>query len=321
MFGQTLWLYTFFCEGRGIDWPEGIVSNVQRNLDVWNEVFRDDPERLITVAGGQTSWQDVTNRIVLNLEPGSFDALNITGYFGLGEEGDAALDELGNSATAADVAIWVRKHMNENEITFIRNQFDLAKQLQVPIVFYEAGQHITPNPFGEEPAYAQALLDIQRDTALYNLYKEWFALIENVLDEGTESLMMHFSFVNSLSARYGSWGMLETLDQDTSKIYAPKFQAIMEKISACEDPGNSLIDPKIDHPGIRIRKESANLYTLESEEFIHRLYIYNTRGQCIEKRKVNENRCTFQLPDKPKGIYIIEIQSYNSRAIQKIQVK
>nr|HPR33257.1 hypothetical protein [Prolixibacteraceae bacterium] len=139
MFGQTLWLYTFFCEGRGIDWPEGIVSNVQRNLDVWNEVFRDDPERLITVAGGQTSWQDVTNRIVLNLEPGSFDALNITGYFGLGEEGDAALDELGSSATAADVANWVRKHMNENEITFIRNQFALSKQLQVPLVFYEAG--------------------------------------------------------------------------------------------------------------------------------------------------------------------------------------
>ncbi|MBN1925247.1 MAG: T9SS type A sorting domain-containing protein [Prolixibacteraceae bacterium] len=321
MFGQTQWLFTFFCEGRGMDWPEGIVSNVQRNLDVWNDVFQDDMDRLVTVVGGQTAWQDVTNRIVLNLDKGTYDALNITGYFGLSEEGDAALDELGSSATAADVAHWVRKNMYETEITYIENQYELAKQLNIPVVFYEAGQHITPHPFGEEPAYSQAILNVQRDTSMYNLYMEWFRLIEDVFDEGEESLFMHFSFVSALSAQYGSWGILETLDQDTSQIYAPKFHAVMEKINACENTGSSVDIFKNPVPVIKILSAPGNRFTIKSEKPFKTIRIYNPNGQCIKKTDVNLTSCSFQLTDRAKGVYIVEIQTENSRAVQKVWVE
>lgn len=323
MFGQTQWLNTFFCEARGISWPEGIVDNIQRNLDIWNDVFQEQRTRLVLVAGGQTGWQDVTNRIVNKLEKGSFDALNITGYFGLSEEADQALDQLGAKASTTDVAQWVRKNMHDEAITYIQNQYQLAKKLNVPIVFYEAGQHITPHPFGAEPTYAKALLDLQRDTAMYNLYNEWFKLIENVIAKGEESLYMNFSFVGSRSARYGSWGILETLDQDTSVIFAPKYQSITEKIYQCGNPsGNKVIDFSSTGDEIKITHQQAGLFTIESAKPLKSVHIYNSMGQSISK--INTRQATsfsFQLEPQQKGLFIFEVIGEKSRSLKKIIIK
>jgi hypothetical protein len=238
MFGQTQWLYTFYCVGKGIDWPEGTVNRVQNNLDIWTSEFTDDPDRLIRVVGVQTAWQDVSNRVVMNLTEGSYDAIAITGYFGLGEHADSVLDILGEDATVADITSQVRKSRIKNEATWIQSQYDnLASVVDVPIIYYEAGQHITPTPFGEEPTYANALLEIQRDTAMYNLYKEWYGIIEDIVPDSQQTLYMNFSFIGTLSARYGSWGILETLDQDTTVIPAPKYSATLQQIRKCENSG------------------------------------------------------------------------------------
>lgn len=323
MFGQTQWLNTFFCESRGLSWPEGIVDNIQRNLDIWNDVFQKQRTRLVLVAGGQTGWQDVTNRIVNKLEKGSFDALNITGYFGLSEEADQALDQLGAKASTTDVAQWVRKDMRDEAITYIQNQYQLAQKLNLPIVFYEAGQHITPHPFGEEPTYAQALLDLQRDTAMYNLYNEWFNLIENVIIKGGESLYMNFSFVGSRSARYGSWGILETLDQDTSVIYAPKYQAITEKIYQCGHPSeNKVVDFFSTAGEIKIIQQQAGSFVIESAKPLKSVHIYNSIGQSISK--INARKATsfsFQLEPHHKGLFIFEVIGEKSRSLKKVIVK
>jgi hypothetical protein len=49
---------------------------------------------------------------------------------------------------------------------------------------------------------------------------------------------MNFSFIGGRSARYGSWGILETMNQDTALIPAPKYRAIVENLkpgcSACQ---------------------------------------------------------------------------------------
>lgn len=323
MFGQTQWLNTFFCEGRGISWPEGIVEHVQNNLDIWNKVFATDPDRLVTVAGGQTGWQDVTNRIVKNLTPGSFDALNITGYFGLGD--DTKLDALGSSATVADVVGQVRKQMYEEEISYIKNQHNLAKELGVPLVFYEAGQHITPNPFGEEPAYANALLEIQRDTALYHLYHEWFNLVEEVLGNNEESLYMNFSFVGGRSARYGSWGILETLGQDTSIIYAPKFQATMEQIWYCGQPttntGNLILNSNGKENTIAIVEKNDGSFSVQSKLPIQEVSIYQLNGKLQASIEANHQfGITFQLKQIPAGSYLLKVRNAFSQKIQKIQL-
>lgn len=65
-------------------------------------------------------------------------------------------------------------------ITQIKN---LAKRLGKQLVFYEGGNHITAHPFGVEPSYGQAIIDLHRDTAIYNLYNEWFSRIKHCKKE------------------------------------------------------------------------------------------------------------------------------------------
>ena len=112
---------------------------------------------------------------------------------------------------------------------------EIADVLKIPMLYYEGGQHLTPTPFGEEPTYADALIGIQRDASLYKLYNEWFDFLKTLNTTSEPSLFMNFSFVSSRSARYGSWGILETITQNVDELPAPKYQSIMEQINACPD--------------------------------------------------------------------------------------
>ncbi len=229
MFDQTNYLFHFGCGQKGKSWPEGIVPYIQNCMNIWSAAYAGQLHRITRVVGTQLSWLDVSRRIVTNLTPNSFDAISPTYYFGLSSEADSTLDGMGASATAADIAAFARAGMPASFI-YLQETKALAQELQKKLVFYEGGQHLTPDPFGEEPTYAQALLDIQRDPDMYNLYTEWFNMIRT-LQEGKEPLLlMNFSFVGGRSARYGSWGILETMDQDLSVIPAPKYQAIIDNM-------------------------------------------------------------------------------------------
>lgn len=209
-------------------WPEKTTGNIQDCLDNWTAVYGNDLGRLRRVVGLQSGWVDVSRRIALNLRPGSYDALSPTFYFAFSEKGAAALTALGPKATVADIAAQVRKDRAQNEMNWLKEIKALADKLSVPLVFYEGGQHLTPQPFGEEPSYAPALLAIQRDKEMKALYLEWFQFLKTLKRDNEPLVLMHYSFVAGLSARYGSWGMFESLDQDLTKIPAPKYEAITE---------------------------------------------------------------------------------------------
>lgn len=238
MFGQAQWLRTYGrpsptavarAGGQALEWPETITGNIQDCLDIWTTVWGADVGRLTRVVGLQTGWLDVSQRIAFNLRPGSFDAVAPAFYFSLGEEADQALDALGPRASVADVARWTRINRDKNEIVWMKDiKTKVADKLGVPMAFYEGGQHLTPTPFGQEPTYAEALLAIQRDPVMEDLYREWFTFLKT-LRRGNEPLsLMNFSFVGGRSAAYGSWGLLETLDQDLTRIPAPKYRAVLD---------------------------------------------------------------------------------------------
>ena len=232
MFGQTHWLNHYGCVQQGISWPEGIVPFIQNCMDIWTSVYGNNSSRLLRAVGVQTAWLDVSQRITFNMQQGSFDLVSPAYYFGLSDEVlENELDALGSNATVADVAQRVRQSRETHEKDWMMAiKSEVADPLGLPMAFYEGGQHITPNPFGEEPTYAQALLDIQRDSAMYNLYQEWFGFLRS-LQSGNEPLhCMNFSFIGQRSARYGSWGILETMNQDTAVIPAPKYRAILENM-------------------------------------------------------------------------------------------
>jgi hypothetical protein len=210
-------------------WPEKLTGNIQDCLDTWTSVWGVDLPRLTRVVGLQTGWPDVSRRIAFNLRPGSYDAVAPSCYFGLGPEFDATLDALGASATLADVARMTRESWDKYDKPWLREiRSTVAVPLGVPMVFYEGGQGLTPTPFGQEPTYAQALVDIQRAPVIEDLYREWFQFLLTLRTGDQPLSVMHFSLVGGRSAAYGSWGTWEFVDQDTTQIPAPKADALRE---------------------------------------------------------------------------------------------
>jgi hypothetical protein len=232
MFGQTQWCLAYGSASSGLPWPECTVQYIQNCMDIWTSEYTADLDKITRAVGIQTGWLDVAQRVAFNMTPNSFDAIAATYYFGLGESADSALDILGASATTSDIAYWARYTRNIHEKIWMQDiKTTIADSLNKKMVFYEGGQHLTPTPFGEEPTYAQALLEIQRDTAIYNLYNEWYDFVRTLQTGDTPLQLMNFSFVGGRSARYGSWGILETMDQDTSLIPAPKYQSTFENMA------------------------------------------------------------------------------------------
>ena len=320
IFGQTHWLNKYGCESQNTSWPEGIVPYVQNCLDIWSTVFENEMDRITRVAGVQISWQDVSNRIVNNLTAGSFDAITPTFYFGLTEDGDTALDNLGGNATTADVAFYARQGMEATKVWLTEQKDELADPLGVPMIFYEGGQHITPHPFGEEPTYAQALLDIQRDTSMYNMYNEWFDFLRT-LQEGDEPLqLMNFSFVAGLSARYGSWGILETMDQDTAIIPAPKYAAILAAIKACnlnvstDESINRLENYKL------FPNPTSNFLTISGDLKECDIIVINNIGQVVLQQKVNANSAIINVGKLGNGTYTLQIKNGKKQEVKKFIV-
>lgn len=238
IFPQFLWTNEYGCILPEVDWPEGTVPFIQNVLDYWTDEFTGELDRTTRIVGIFTGWLDVAQRVAFNMDSTSFDAISPTYYFSINETLENELDVLGASATVANIADFTRQSMAESFQYISEIKTELADVINKPLMFYEGGQHLTPVPFAVEPTYHQALLDIHRDTSMYNLYNEWFDDIRT-LQEGDEPLLlMNFSFVGHRSASFGSWGVLETMDQDLAITPAPKYQALIENMNTnCMDSG------------------------------------------------------------------------------------
>ncbi|MBK7096221.1 MAG: T9SS type A sorting domain-containing protein [Saprospiraceae bacterium] len=320
IFGQANWLFKYGCTNQNIIWPEGIVPYIQNCMDIWTDVFKIQPHRITRAVGVQTGWFDVSKRIINNMRPGSFDAVSPAYYFGLSDEVlETQLDALGSNATVSDLAQRVRQSRDKNEKKWISDiKSKIADPLDLPVIFYEGGQHITPNPFGQDPTYEKCLLDIQRDSSIYNLYNEWFDFLET-LNTGDKPLTcMNFSFVSARSAKYGSWGILETMNQDTSSVPAPKYSAILKYIiNNCNPSGSSVISEKTKHTVI-YPNPASGLITIKSNGNNKTKYtILNLNGNPVLKTDKNE----IDIQSIDPGIYFLQIISSDNYEIHKLVIQ
>jgi len=312
MFGQTQWCLKYGCTNTGITWPEGIVPYIQNCLDRWTAVYGTNVNRIKRAVGLQTGWVDVSQRIAYNLIPSSFDAISPTYYFGLHTDADSALDALGASATVSDVENWVRISWENNEKLWLNEiKTTISDSLNKPMYFYEGGQHLTPTPFGEEPTYAQALLDIQRSPELYNLYNDWFDYIRTLQSGGQPLKLMNFSFISARSARYGSWGILESMTQDTSLINAPKYSATIENMA---NGGCFTLTAISDAKPFDVIKIYPNpvctqliIQNKNSEKLIVNLFDIN--GRKIKNLQIINFPSTIDVSDLINGVYLLNLSS------------
>ena len=320
IFGQANWLYKYGCEETEKDWPEGIVPYIQNTMNYWTEEYEGQLDRITRIVGVQTSWFDVSQRIVNNMDINSYDVVAPTYYFGFSDAGDAALDALGANATVADVYYYARQNMS-TELDYIAAIKDLAGDLNKGIAFYEGGQHLTAIPFGEESTYAQALLDIQRDSLMYNLYNDWYDSIR-VFQTGDEPLtLMNFTFVGQLSSQFGSFGILESLDQNTNEIPAPKWEATIENMNiGCDNTGIPSI--KTDELPIDIYPNPAFSQTTVNFNFTESISgdinIIDFSGKIVKSYKFSGQNMKLKLNDLTSGVYLIKLESKNILAVRKL---
>jgi hypothetical protein len=317
MFGQTNWLYQYGCVATGQSWPEGIVPYIQNCLNRWTTVYGSDVNRIKRAVGLQTGWLDVSQRIVFNLTPGSFDVVSPTYYFGLSETADSTLDALGASATATDIAYWARQTREVNEKVWINGiKTTIADSLNVPMYFYEGGQHLTPTPFGEEPTYANALLEVQRHPEMYALYNEWYDYLRT-LQSGSEPLtLMNFAFVSGRSARYGSWGILESMAQDTTLVPAPKYQSTIENMAGTGCFTLSIVDDNHLYNLIKVYPNPFCDFLIIRNESNEKLFaeLVDINGRTINSFKLEGAESKIQLSNVPDGIYFLKIHSTNGKS-------
>jgi len=317
IFGQAQWCLKYGQLKNGFPWPECTVNYIQNCLDIWTQEYGNDLNRLTRVAAIQTAWQDVSNRVVFNLKLGSFDALSPTYYFGIGSEGDAALDALGSDAKVSDVAFYARKDMNSNGKSWLLSQkAEIADVLKIPMVFYEGGQHLTPEPFGIEPSYAQALIDIQRDTSMYNLYNEWFDFLRTLQVGNTPLKLMNFSFVSKRSAQYGSWGILETMQQDITQVPAPKYQSTIENMGNCNVI--TALNKESDEFKLLIFPNPTCDYIFIKNDLIHdaKIELYSLSGHLIDtENTINGTSFQMNISNLPSGIYQLLIHTKNGKTL------
>ncbi len=318
-FGQTQWLNQYGCVATNTNWPEGIVPYIQNCMDYWTDEFSGQLSRITRVVGVQTGWLDVAQRVVNNMTPNSFDAIAGTYYFKFSQSGESQLDNLGANATISDIAFYARENRT-NELQLINGIKTLADSLNKRFVFYEGGQHLTPDPFGVQPSYFQALLDIQRDTAMYNLYNEWYDMIRNFQEGNNPLLLMNYAFVGERSAKYGSWGILEYATQDVSQIPAPKYISTLENMNTgCEvlnvdqqnAPSTFTIYPN----------PTADYLFINSNEKITNVYIYSILGQLVLQTPFI-NKQPINISSLTQGIYLVNIEYENGKtSAHKIVIK
>lgn len=305
LFDQTRWVNAYGVEARGEIWPEGTVRYVQRTLDWFTEEFAGQMDRITRVVGVQTGWQDVAERVVRNVDVNSFDAITPTYYFGLSDEADERLDQLGANATVEDLVREVRTHM---PVAFghIRGIHNLGQELNKPLAFYEGGQHITPHPFGVPSTYDHVLLDVMRDTAMYNLYNEWFDLLRTIQVGSEPLVLMNFSFVTGRSAQFGSWGVLETMDQDTSLVPAPKYRSVIENMDrGCRMTTSDVNVPFSADYSIQ-PNPTTGAFNIRGLEEPARLLMFHSNGALIQDRMVGPG-ASVRVDHLPAGNYMVQL--------------
>ncbi len=239
-YSNELWNWGFSQAqyGLGINthltWPESLSPRISHVMQIWTDVFAGQTHRLVRVLGGQHGWFDVMRRIYLQMETdgkaGLIDAFSPAAYMGLNS---TSLKNLTSATTGLDIINMARSFAFDPagyHMTGWKQHAQFAQTKNKKLIFYEGGQHFTPDPFGTVQPYAQALMDAQTHPDIYGLYNQLFDTLKTLTDQ--EMLFMNFSFIGQKNERYGSWGVLENQFSQSPpyNVSAPKYQVLLDAI-------------------------------------------------------------------------------------------
>lgn len=245
---------------QNVPWPERIVPFIQQALDIWSDVFDGQLHRIVRVVGTHSGLLDRSERIVLNMRAGSFDAIAPAAYIYTTQEYTARLHA---GSTADSVLTLAREIMLDEEWPLQQQQVTLAQRTNTRLIFYEGGQYFVPQPTGTLQPYNQAMVDAQIHPDIYQLYVDWFHMLETLR---SDMLFMHFALVwRPLNeGRFSTFGSLyNQFDSPTSyRTVAPKYQAQLDYMSGASSSSLPVemtqFDAKLDAGTVHLQWQTAS---------------------------------------------------------------
>lgn len=303
---------------QSLPWPERYAPRLAQVMGRFSSHFQgSDTDRIIRVFATQHAWWDLGWRVMNQLESqgdlGLIDAVSIAGYMGIRTD---SLAQLGATATAEDVIRFGRSLSFDPQEYAIRGWNEhaaMALRWDKQLLFYEGGQHFTPEPFGSEQPYGPALVAAQTHPGMYGLYNDLFEHLRTLTEE--KMLFMNFSFIGPTSERYGSWGVLtHQFDQRPPYLEeAPKYQALLDNIPDCElgtglesyDPASTLAP----YPSPSGGSFAVSLpFLADQGNLMVSLVDLTGRTQAIQTN-LSGSRIDITLQDPSPGIFILLIRT------------
>lgn len=235
-------------EDKGDAFMQWYGMRTAQMADIWKETFGDQRDRVITIISTQTAWRGLENSALdcsLWVAEGNkpcyqhnIDAYAITGYF----DGSLTSDQhqktveswLNTSDGGVNQALTQLKQggilknpQNPQEtqpdgilatIDLFKYHQQIAQQKGLQLVVYEGGQHLV-NPNSEK--LTQFFIELNRRPEMYDLYTE---VLEAWKQTGG-GMFMNFTDIGKPS-KWGSWGVLEHVDQE----HSPRYDALIDFI-------------------------------------------------------------------------------------------
>jgi hypothetical protein len=211
--------------------------------DIWKQVFGDQRDRVISVMATQTAWQGLETSILdcpLWVAEGNqpcyqhgIDAYAITGYFSgdLGSEKyqgqvEGWLNDADGGVKRAMTQLAQGDQLGEEKsydtvnglVDTFKYHLQVAQEKELQMLVYEGGQSLA-NPNSEK--LTDFFIKLNREPEMRRLYDQ---LLVNWEQSGG-TMFMNFSDVG-IPSKWGSWGVLEYIGQESS----PKYDALIDFI-------------------------------------------------------------------------------------------
>ncbi|MCA1993209.1 MAG: cellulose-binding protein [Coleofasciculus sp. S288] len=202
--------------------------------DIWKSTFGNQKNRVVCVMGTQTAWKGLEESalecsywVAEGNKPcyqHGIDVYAIAGYFGrhLGDAENSSQVEswLSNSDGGFGKAFKELSDSLSQEYENFIYHANVAKQKGLKLVAYEGGQHIVGRQGVENnDKLTNFFIELNRRPEMYELYTQ----LLNQWKRACGTLFIHYCDIRKPS-KWGSFGALEYLDQDSS----PKYDALID---------------------------------------------------------------------------------------------
>lgn len=312
-----------------LPWPERLGPRTAHVLQIWTDVFAGQEHRLIRVMASQHGWWDIGERTFAQIKAEGkdhlVDAISPAAYMGLQGSTLGTWDASVTGQQVLDHAAQFTFNPNEYAMRGWNAYAKLARDNNKRLVFYEGGQHFTPEPFGTEQPYCPALVECQTLPGMYDLYQQLFDTLRTFSEQ--EMTLMAFSFIAPNGCRYGSWGALQSqFFEQAPYSDAPKYLAILEAIERynnCKETSGTTPETAATHLRIFPNPTSQSINIEVKTGGIQLVRLYDTLGRLVAEQAMDGNATFVSMATDrlPRGHYTLRTWTDSGTVSRSIVVQ